>query len=383
MNIVFRNNVSHIYINYWRKNKNDNTRDSYGKKFPWPKVEDSRSWVIRDQFLARLEKIENYLRDRKKFNQGIYNNKDCLICHKKDITTGSFNLNNIIWEDGLAHYVKIHEIKPEPQFIDKIFLFNLSKKKPSTIHYKSKLYVKDDATYVKLTRNQILILDALMKHGGYSKKYVDKHNENIFRYSEHAGLLDFGVTGLDKILISGNTTRIDRGDEEIYLPNNMPDTILYEYHWHSHPPEPPGSRISIPIVYEFPSVSDLFHFIDHHNDGIMQGSLVITPEGLYNIRKYVFNANKIRVDENKLLREMTDVMQKTQHKTVKKYGTKFTKEFFHETIAQDLTALNEVNSALNKYNLHIDYWPREKDKKGRWIIETIYLPIYIISRKKS
>ena len=71
--------------------------------------------------------------------------------------------------------------------------------------------------YLKLDRNQILIMDALMKHGGYTRKYIDKKNRNIYRFSEHAGILDFNKLGLEKLIISGKTSRIDKGDEDIYL----------------------------------------------------------------------------------------------------------------------------------------------------------------------
>ena len=69
-------------------------------------------------------------------------------------------------------------------------------------------------------------MDALMKHGGYSKKYVDKINKNIQRYSEHAGILLFNNKGLEHILLSCKTDRIDVDDPTIYMPNL---TKLSEY----------------------------------------------------------------------------------------------------------------------------------------------------------
>jgi hypothetical protein len=40
-----------------------------------------------------------------------------------------------------------------------------------------------------------------------------------------------------------------------------------------------------------------------------------------------------------------------------------------------------VNKKLNEYDIHIEYKPREKDIKGRWILGTIYLPVYAIEPK--
>ncbi len=36
------------------------------------------------------------------------------------------------------------------------------------------------------------------------------------------------------------------------------------------------------------------------------------------------------------------------------------------------------HNVLNKHNLQIDYYSRMKDKKGRWIIDDIYLPVLFI-----
>ena len=63
--------------------------------------------------------------------------------------------------------------------------------------------------------------------------------------------------------------------------------------FHTHPPTPfPGSRVVDGILYEFPSISDIYHFADHFNAGETQGSLIIAPEGMYIIRAQD-NINKI------------------------------------------------------------------------------------------
>ena len=79
-----------------------------------------------------------------------------------------------------------------------------------------------------------------------------------------------------------------------YLPGDMPEAYEYSFIFHTHPPEKggPGSRAPYGILYEFPSSSDLLHFIEHYNNGITIGSLVMTPEGLYNIRKHKLDSKK-------------------------------------------------------------------------------------------
>lgn len=375
MNAIFRNNTTYYYESLWRKSKDDNTRDSNGDIFPWP-IEGSKYWTDKEQFKNRLQNTETYLKNNNRFD--ISNNKDCILCDKKNITTGTYNLNNIIWEDGLMHYIDIHNVKPSQKFIDTIYRFDPSPRSIERIKYGSNFYTIEDARYFKLDRNQIMILDALMEHGGHSRKYIDK-NKKIYRYSEHAGLLDFNHFGLEKIIISGKTNRVDKGDEDIFLPKNMPDALDYEYLYHTHPPTPkPGGRVKMGILYEFPSINDIFHFIDHFNDGETQGSLVVTPEGMYNIRKYVFDREKIKLNEDDLYKNLRVVMSSAQDKAIKKYGTNFTDSSFYSKIAQDRKYINMINKELNKYHIHIDFFSRIKDDTGRWIIDTLYLPVYVI-----
>ena len=55
---------------------------------------------------------------------------------------------------------------------------------------KSKIYKKYDARYIKISKNQMRILESLYVDGSHYKKYYDSKNK--LRYSEHSGLLDFG-----------------------------------------------------------------------------------------------------------------------------------------------------------------------------------------------
>ena len=145
------------------------------------------------------------------------------------------------------------------------------------IHFKSKIYKKK---YFKLDYNQILILDSLLDIGGKEKKFFDKNNN--LRYSEHFGLLDFDQNSLSKIIISSKKMREDDEDIEILLPNDFNDIKHFEFMFHTHPATPkPGYRARDGVLYEFPSISDIFHFAEHYNNGKTQGSIVIAPEGIY------------------------------------------------------------------------------------------------------
>ena len=211
-----------------------------------------------------------------------------------------------------------------------------------------------------------------MEHGGNKKKYV---NINNILYSEHAGALDFHRNGIDKIIVFGNTTRIDKNDEEIFLPNDPVNIREYEYLFHTHPPTPnPGSRIKDGILYEFPSIGDILHFCDKHNTGNTIGSLVVTPEGLYNIRcnNYLEKININENQENILYKEYYLELRNNNELAIKKYCDKFNINKFYKFIAQDYTYINNINNILKRYNLYIDYFPRKKIN-NMWIINDVHL----------
>jgi len=251
-------------------------------------------------------------------------------------------------------------------------------------HFKATDYVKHHKRYFKLNYNQLQILDSLMESGGQIKRYMDK-SQNL-RYSEHFGLLDFNKTNLEKIIVSGKTTREDNNDLEILLPMDMPDIKDYEYMFHTHPPTPfPGSRISDGILYEFPSISDIYHFADHFNSGETQGSLVITPEGIYIIRA-IEGIKKINYpNNNKIFNDLMYGVLKIQKLAIEKYNLKKSDskqldlKLFYEDIAQNNEFLKMFNNLItDKWGLQIKIYlkPRKYNEKlKKWVINSLLLPV--------
>lgn len=383
MNIVKINNKIFKYESFWRNKKTSRMRDFKGSIFPFPKT--NIKWNDRISFVDKLTSIQKYLKLSNKYIKYKRKDyKDCIICGEKNIGKGLYELNNIRWEDSLLHYITKHKIKPTVEFIDVIFTHIIGPRVLSRRKAKTKkiLITKFNKRFIRLNRNQISIIDALMYHGS-KKIYTDGKKKNIYRYSEHVGLLDFDDVELDKIIISGKTSRIDEYDDEIYFPNEMNDSFDYEYIFHTHPPTPKiGGRAKDGILYEFPSISDIFHFIEHYNNGDTQGSIIVAAEGLYIIRKKIFNNKKIKINEERFYRECVKKYQLIQTEAIKKYGVKFSNYKFYSKIAQDKTYINKLNKIFNKYKIHVDYYPREKDNKF-WIINTIYLPVYPIEPKKN
>ena len=365
MNVIIRNNKEYKLIGYW----DSDGYDSKGQKFILPKTE--KEWNGQESLSLQLELVQILLKQMEHYKK-YDKSKDCLICKEKNITNGRFMWKKYIWEDGLLHYIKEHNFQPNENFLDLIFFFKLEKK----IKLIGKIKEHKNLTYIKINQNQLLIMDALMTHGGYTKKYMDLTNQNILRYSEHTGLLDFKSNILEKIVVAGNTTRVDKGDDEIFLPRDLKDLKEYEYIFHTHPPTPkPGGRASGGVLYEFPSMGDILHFIDNFNEGKICGSLVITSEGIYNIRKIILDRNKLKINEDNLFKEFNKAFYKIQDKNIKKYTTSFTKNDFYSIISQNKEPIKELNKAINNFEIQIDYYPRIKVKTN-WILDKVYLPIF-------
>jgi len=389
MNTVKINRKLYKYEGYWRDSLDNMVYDYNNKPFLFPTEvinngldnKGTNIWRLKDIFIKKLKATEDYLRRKNKFNKyTTVTYKKCLIDKKdKSISTGYYDINSFRWEDGLLHYIEKHNYKPSDEFIDFIFRFQTNPKVISRSHkfIRGKKVIKRSEVYLKLDRNQILIMDALMRHGS-ARIYVDKYNNQAFRYSEHFGLLDFDEQGLEKIIVSGHTSRVDEQDDEIFMPIDLVDMEEYEYYFHTHPATPlPGGRAEVGILYEFPSVSDLFHFIDNFNSGKTQGSIIVTPEGMYIIRHRDNNKKKININEDKLFNEYMKNLGKIQNDAIQIYGTNFNSETFYSKIAQDTSHIDKFNKVINKYELQVDFFPRSKDKKGHWIIDTVYLPVSV------
>ncbi len=389
INIVKKNKIKYKYESVWRDHKNEKVYDSNEKLFPYPKA-NKKPWQNKDIFLMKLADTMTHLRRKNKFKK-YSKSKRCHICGKRNISTGLFTLGNIRWEDGLYHYIKEHNIRPSDEFIDIIFRYQIdprvvSRKKIG--RFKGVTVIKENKRYLKMGRNQIFIMDALMKHGSY-KRYVDEKNKSVFRYSEHFGLIDFNNNGIEKITISGKTNRVDEEDASIFQPEITIDRFDYEYIFHTHPAMPkPGGRAKtfdedeIGILYEFPSVEDMFHFIDQYNYEKTQGSIIIAPEGMYIVRKHIPDGKKIRINEDKFFKQALTTHTDIQEDAIDEYGADFTDYTFYSEIAQNKEYINRLNKTLNRHQLHIDYYSRVRDRMGRWIIDTVYVPVYVIEPKK-
>lgn len=232
--------------------------------------------------------------------------------------------------------------------------------------------------------NGINIIDGLYDVGS-TEIYIKTNNfYGKTLYSEHAGFIYFKDGKLDRInVLTGY--RVDDGDPTIFLPKNAKETFNVDYVFHTHPTTPfIGSRMTHNIIYEFPSVSDILHFVEHHNNGKLLGSLIVAPEGIYIIRKNNFNENKIKIDYSLFVSKLLKVYRKCYLDSMDQYSYIKTKKIdgeilipkkeFYGNISTNFEYIDRVNDFLMEYDIYIDYYPRSEIKKNIWTFKDIYIP---------
>ena len=237
-------------------------------------------------------------------------------------------------------------------------------------------------TFNLVDTNGLNIADGLFEQGS-NKIYTDR-KKNVFdiqefKYSEHYGYFTFENNTLNKVIVI-NKHRIEPNDPSIYLPKNTKELKNATYIFHTHPKTPNIiSRANEGTIYDMPSVHDILHFIEHFNYENLLCSVVISNEGLYNIRKYNFNNNKIKLDVEVFVDNFDDTLMECSDYAFSEYidiilNNDINEVYFHEVIANDFTYINLMNKMLMKYDLYIDYFPRIKIEGDYWVIPDVFLP---------
>lgn len=278
----------------------------------------------------------------------------------------------------ISKYFKIYEymihMLSEHNLIN-VFLYK------KVLEYKIKNY---PISWYKMTTNNINILDGLYNVGG-NDIYIKTGNfYGKTMFSEHAGFIYFKNNNMDKISVLTDY-RVDVNDPIIFLPENSKEAFKVNYVFHTHPTTPYiGSRIKHNMIYEFPSLGDIGHFIEHHNNGILDGSIVITPEGIYIIRKYNFNNKKIRLDFELFMQKLRLVYRECYKESSNEYKNidkkiikgeiQVLKNDFYNKVAINFKYINKINEFLSQNDLYIDYYPRIHLKENDWVFRDIYVP---------
>lgn len=333
----------------------------YDYIFRWDDINasDHKFWTSRDYFAKQLVRMESILTNSGNGKQRTISEK-CKLCDFVSPHGYLFNAGSYAWTSILCHYVIEHNVKPPTKFM--VCILNLY-----GIHI--------NVLFARIRTNQMQILDALMESGGRMPRYKEKH-EIDFKYSEHAGILSFRNGLLDRITIVAEKPQVHDNDYDIYIPVINPKKGKYSYIFHTHPPTPmPGDRVDENMLMEFPSTSDIFHFIKFFNNKRIQGSIIIAPEGLYNIHKHIHDDGSIVIDKA-FAGKLRKIFDKVQSMMIKKYEKNISDmHMYYSIIIRDTEGIRKINKLLGKYNLVIDYFPRQLAKNGNWVIGTVFLPL--------
>lgn len=304
----------------------------------------------------------------------------CDLCKKKFNHIYSYKKKNLFIQisDLDIHLLQLHNI------INSVIYKQLMTNK----------FPNFDIEWCLMTTNQLNILDGLYEVGS-NKIYIEKNKNisqsKISRFSEHSGFIYFEKNKITNInVISGS--RVEPSDPSIYMPKNCLEALKVNYIFHTHPKTPYiGSRVKVGIIYEFPSISDIIHFIEHHNNGVLLGSIVVAPEGLYVIRKNNFNRKNISVDYDIMIDKLEEIFMQCYNDSLIKYSElnysqhkvngeiKLPNEYFYNKIAVNYDYINKINKVLIKFDIFIDYYARTHYDKTKfafneWIFDDIYLP---------
>lgn len=328
----------------------------------------------KNRFLVKLRLVEQFLTYRKKLTKMKLDN-ECIFCNRTFYKNSYFVYKDFVWKTDLIHYIEFHKCVPSTEFIQMI-----DRKYAKIV---DRNYQKHSLVFIPMHPNKLSIIDAVMNHGGYSKRYIDPKNK--YRYSEHYGVLQLNNLSIHRISIySDDEHYVDANDPDIILPNPDIDLLKYDFIFHTHPPTPkPGGRAkTYGVIYEMPSINDLLYFIYNYNYGNVQGSLVMTPEGLYLIRKYILDNKALNINQSQMIDTIEKVMDSINERALLEYGREFTTYYFYSRIAQNLSYIEELNNHLKKFMIYIDYFPRT-NKNGKWVVDTVYLPYFKKNQKKK
>jgi len=339
-----------------------------------------------------LSKIEYIINNKETIKKKIKINI-CEYCKKEyefsyTYTNKEKNNNKIGIKELDIHKLEEHNII-DIKLYTKLFKFNIP-----------------NIDYCLINTNSLNIIDGLYEDGS-NKKYIE-NSKNLFtstinRFSEHSGFIYFKNNKIDKIVVLNNS-RVDKNDPIIYMPQNSLEALKVDYIYHTHPKTPYiGSRAEDGIIYEFPSISDILHYIEHHNSGRLLGSLIFAPEGVYIIHKYSLNREKIKIDYDLMIKDLDNIYSTCYNDSIVKYkdienykkndNIKVPDNYFYHKISLNFEYINNINKILKKYDLYIDYYPRiklindnnkdikdNKDNKDKdvniyWIFPDIYVPL--------
>jgi hypothetical protein len=298
-------------------------------------------------------------------------NSENIICDKC-VSKKSYIIGNIVWNDNIIHKIKHHQKYPSNYFANFIAFSHIEKNilhNPPIILNPSEI---NKFKYIPFNQNKLLIIDALMESGS-NRIYNTKDKNKV--YSEHSGGIIIDYDSIDNISVSAETQRINANDPEILLPINNKYMDKQDFLFHTHPNTGGyGGRISQGVLIECPSPSDISNYVSFANDGKVQGSLIVAPEGIYLIRNLSYQ-NKLKFDDDaykNLHNNIIDLEREALKKNKKILKKLKNPDVFHKHVSSDYSFINKYNKIIEPYNIFVEYYPRIKEN-GKWHLPNIHI----------
>ncbi|AYV85010.1 MAG: hypothetical protein Satyrvirus2_21 [Satyrvirus sp.] len=291
-----------------------------------------------------------------------------------------YKLGNIVWNNSVVHKIEFHKNFPSEYFVKVILNTCIIDKNIINPPLQINPDQISSFSYISLGHNKLLIIDALMEQGSHPRYLLpgDTSNEK-FIYSEHSGAISIKNGVIDNIIVSAATDRTDINDSTIFLPTNTPIFLNYEYIFHTHPNTSAyAGRLEDGIIYEFPSANDILNFVKYYNEGKVQASIIVGPEGIYVIRQIMLRPKyEINHEIFDLIKKFILKLEKIAIKNIKsdKYviSNISDPDVFHENVSYNFKYIKMYNDFIKKWNIFIEFYPRYK-KNNEWCLRPISLP---------
>jgi hypothetical protein len=304
------------YEGEWVNDPKIKKKDINGKYLPFP---EKFNWVNDDKqmFVNKLINIQNI---SKKIYIKKNINKNCVLCGKNNIFNHYYELDNIRWQDGLYHYVDIHNVKITNDFSNFINNYKIENNK-----------IKYQPDYIIISQSDTLFFNKLAQlqyeypiYGIY--KYNKKYNSSFLLFN-------------NKIIKNTLPIPID----EI----NDVNHILFKINLNTSN-----------FIISLPSVEDINIFNIYKTDVNIKLFMIYNLEGIY-IIKYLKPNISITLSQHNI-EYINNIYNDINKKIIYQYKNINTIYKFYKKIKNDISFIHEYNRILNKLFIQIDFYPKIK-----------------------
>lgn len=340
---------------------------------PYPDPVDKPLW---DSQLVehKIARLQRHLRRRKRYI--VLPEWMCPLC-SNTVRNRVYEYHAMRWSSVLMHQITVHHWRPSRMFIDFIIGTTVAiNRDDSSIVLAGTHGRTTTAPTVTIGYNQWAILDALMLAGG-KRKWHNPTDARKKMYSEIVGYLTLepsGTTTAVSNIVLGRSDVVDAQDNTILFPTPLEGVSEHKYYFHTHPPTPTvGARVRDGILYEFPSPSDIQHFVIQQSYGKTKGSIILAPEGVYVIMRY---ARRDLVVPDDTYAQYQRLIERIQSQSLRelKIHTVPSRRVYYSRVVPVTRYATMIDTFLKTIGLRLLYYPR-RCVNSKWIMTDVTLPL--------